>query len=133
MDGGRSSASRRWSPCQEGCERGGEPGDECARGGVEEEVVAGGDDDEQHKGRVERSDRADEEASTVAKQAGGDDQRVADVHAGNGGVGVVQRADEAAVEVDVRSGDGGEDADAGQARGGGGGEGEAGEGEAARV
>jgi hypothetical protein len=40
----------------------------------------------QHERRVERSDRADEQASTVAQQAGGDDQRVADVHAGNGGV-----------------------------------------------
>ena len=104
-----------WSPRQAGCERGGEPGDERARGGVEEEMVAGGDDDEQHERRVERSDRADEEASTVAKQAGGDDQRVADVHAGQGGVRVVQRADEAAVEVDVAAGDVG-DADAGQPR-----------------
>ena len=40
--------------------------------GVEEEVVAGGD--EHHERRVERPDRADEEASTVADQAGGDDQ-----------------------------------------------------------
>jgi hypothetical protein len=38
------------------------------------------------------------------------------VHAGNGGVRVVQRADEAAVEVDVAAGDGVEDADAGQPR-----------------
>src|SRR5437867_2273602 len=73
MDGGRSSASRRRSPRQEGSERGGEAGDERAGGGVEEEVVAGGDDDEQHERRVERSDRADVEASTVTEQAGGDD------------------------------------------------------------
>src|SRR5256885_7095401 len=53
MDGGRSSASRRRSPRQEGCERGGETGDERAGGGVEEEVVAGGDDDEQHERRGE--------------------------------------------------------------------------------
>jgi hypothetical protein len=51
---------RRWSPRQEGRKRGGEPGDERARGGVEEEVVAGGDDDEHHERRVERPDRTDE-------------------------------------------------------------------------
>src|SRR6266536_1660788 len=96
---GRRSFILEPSPRQEGRERAGEAGDERAGGGVEEEVVAGGDDDEQHKRRVERSDRADEEASTVAEQAGGDDQRVADVHARQGGVRVVQRAEEAAVEV----------------------------------
>jgi hypothetical protein len=46
----------------------------------------------------------------VANQADGDDQRVADVHAGHGGVRVVQRPDEAAVEVDLAA----RDADAGQ-------------------
>jgi hypothetical protein len=90
-----------------------ERGDERARGGGEEKVVVGGVDDEQHEQRIERSDRADEEASTVTEQAGGDDQRVADLHAGHGGVRVVQRTDEAAVEVDVFAGDGVEDADAG--------------------
>jgi hypothetical protein len=89
MDGDRLCASPRWSRYQEDCERDSEPRDERARGSVEEEVVAGGDDDEQHKRRVERSDRADEQASTVAEQASGDDQRVADVHAGHGGVRVV--------------------------------------------
>jgi hypothetical protein len=129
---GRGEPHRRWSPCQAGCQRGGEPGDERARGGVEEEVVADGDDDEHHERRVERSDRADEEASTVAEQAGGDDQRVADVHAGHGGVAVVQRADEAAVEVDVPAADGVEDADAGQPRRCGRKDEEADEGESAR-
>ena len=60
----RSELRRRWSPCQDGCERGREHGDERARGGVEEELVAGGDDDEQHERRVNRSDRADKQAST---------------------------------------------------------------------
>ncbi len=95
-------------------------------------MVAGGDDDEQHERRVERSDRADEQASTVAEQGGGDDQRVADVHAGHGGVRVVQRADEAAVEVDVPAGDGVGDADAGQPRRRGRIDEEADEGESAR-
>src|SRR5207237_10765055 len=58
MDGGRSLASRRRSPRQAGCERGGEAGDERARGGVEEEVVAGGDDDEQHERRGGGAGRA---------------------------------------------------------------------------
>jgi hypothetical protein len=38
------------------------------------------------------------------------------MHARHGGVRVVQRADEAAVEVDVPAGDGVDDADAGQPR-----------------
>src|SRR5262249_9366629 len=132
MDGGRSSASRRWAPRQASRERGGEAGDERARGGVEEEVVAGGDDDEQDEQRVERSDHADEEDSTVAEQASGGDQRVADVHAGYRGVRVVQRADEAAVEVDVPAGEGVDDADAGQPRRRGRKDEEADEGETAR-
>src|SRR5262249_59566821 len=85
----RSGASCHW-----GSRRGGYHGYECAGGGVEEEVVAGIDDHEQHERRVERSERAHERAASVVEQAGADDQRVADVHAGDGGVGVVERADE---------------------------------------
>jgi hypothetical protein len=72
----------RRSRCQEGCE----PSNGRARGRVEEEVVAGGDDDEHHERRVERSDRADEQASTVAEQSDGNEQRVDDAHAGHRGV-----------------------------------------------
>jgi hypothetical protein len=54
------------------------------------------------------------------------------VHAGQGGVRVVQRADEAAVEVDVAAGDGVDDADAGQPRRRGRIDEEADEGESAR-
>jgi hypothetical protein len=110
----RGEPRRRWSLRQEGRERGGEPGAERVRDGVEEEMVAGGDDDEHHERRVERPDRAHDVASTVVNQAGGDDQRVADVHAGHGGVRVVERADEAAVEVDLAARDGVDDAEAAQ-------------------
>jgi hypothetical protein len=51
-----------------------------------------------------------------AKDACSDDQRVADVHARHGGVRVVQRADETAIEVDVAVRDGVGDTDAGQPR-----------------
>jgi hypothetical protein len=128
----RGEPRRRWSPRQDGSKCDGERSDQRARGGVEEEVIAGGDDNEQHEGWVERSDRTDDVTSTVAEQSGGGDQRVADVHAGHGGVGVVERADEAAVEVDVAAGDGVEDADAGQPRRGGRIDEEADEGESAR-
>jgi hypothetical protein len=103
---------RSWS-CQERCGRRGQPSDRCAGGGVEEEVVAGRDDHEQHEGRVERAECADEQVPGVAEQAGSDDQGIAEVHARNGGVGVVERADEAVVEVDVTVRDGVDDADAG--------------------
>jgi hypothetical protein len=79
-------------------------------------VVAGGDDHEEHERRVERSKRAHERAATVAEQAGADDQRVADMHAGDSGIGVVERADETAIEVDVAVRDGVGDTDAGQPR-----------------
>jgi hypothetical protein len=109
------SAGSGWSCDEGGCGRG-QAGDECAGGGVEEEVVAGGHDHQEHERRVERAERSDEEVPAVAEQAGGDDQRVADVHAGDGGVGVVDRADEAAVEIDAAARDRVDDADAGQAR-----------------
>ena len=51
----------------------------------------------------------------MAEQAGRDDQPVADVHAGDSGVGVVERADKAVVEVDVAVGDGVGDTETGQA------------------
>ena len=108
-------AGSGWS-CDEGGCGCGQAGDECAGGGVEEEVVAGGDDHEQHERRVERAERSDEEVPAVAKQAGGDDHRVADVHAGDCGVGVVERTDEAVVEIDVAVGDGVGDAETGQPR-----------------
>jgi hypothetical protein len=67
---------------------------------VEEEVVAGRDDDEEHEGRVEQADEANGASATVPKQARGHDECVADVHARDCGVGVIERADEARVEVD---------------------------------
>lgn len=82
---------------------------------VEEEVVAGRDDDEQHEQRVEHADEEAHGASAaVAEQAGTDDERLADVHARDGGVGVVERADEARVEVDVAARDGVDDPDPAQ-------------------
>ena len=107
----RSGASGQWDR-----RRGGNDGDQCARDGVEEEVVAGGDDHEQHEGRIERSNRAHERAASLEEQGDADDQCVADVHAGNGGVGVVERADDPLVEVDVAVRDGVGDADPRQPR-----------------
>src|SRR6266516_5703246 len=94
----------------------GERGDERTSGGVEEEVVAGGDDHEQYERRVRGRKAANKPSSSVAEQAGGDDQRVADVHARNGRVRVVERADEPVVEVEVAARDGVGDADSGQSR-----------------
>jgi hypothetical protein len=79
-------------------------------------VVAGGDDHEQHERRVEHPEHTDCEVPAAPEQARGDDQRVADVHAGDGGVRVVERADQTVVEVDRTVRDGVGDPDPGQAR-----------------
>jgi hypothetical protein len=65
-------------------------------------VVAGRDDDEQDERRIEERNRTRDAATTEPEDACGDDQRVADVHARHRGVGVVDRADEPVVQVDVR-------------------------------
>jgi hypothetical protein len=69
-------------------------------------MVAGRDDDEQDERGIERRGRLHE--STVCHPGHGrpDDERVAEVHARDCGVGVVERADEARVEVDVTARDG---------------------------
>ena len=79
-------------------------------------MVAGGDDHQQYERRVERPERANESSSSVPEQADGDDQRVTDVHARDGRVRVVERADEPVVQVHMPVRDGVGDADPGQPR-----------------
>jgi len=74
-------------------------------------MVAGGDDDEQDEGGIERRRRLNESAACQPGHGRAGDERVAEMHAGDGGVGVVERADKARVEVDVAARDGVGDAD----------------------
>jgi hypothetical protein len=65
-------------------------------------VVAGGDDDEQHEERIEHSRETRRAPARIAQKTAADDDRVADVHARNRRERVVERADQAAVQIDVR-------------------------------
>ena len=97
----------------------GERGDGDAGRGVEDEVVPRRDDHEQHEDGVDRAGNPGRGAAAEPDERSADDDRVADVHARDRGIGVVERADEAVVQVDVTARDRVEDAEAREPRRGG--------------
>jgi hypothetical protein len=79
-------------------------------------MIAGGDDVEHHERRIEHSGEARSASLRVAEETASDDDRVADVHARDRSERVVERADQTAVEVDMRTRDRVGDADACESR-----------------
>jgi len=83
---------------------------------VEEEVVAGGYDHEQHEERIEQSRDARRALIRVAEETASYDDRVADMHARHRRERVVERADQTAIQVNVRTRDRVGDVDACESR-----------------